>query len=273
MKLFYKLVSQLLVVCMILLPYSAHAGVIGTDQAIAGAQDLANRDKVTAFMNRGEVVKQLEALGINAATARERVNALTQEEINRIAGKIDTAPAGAMINWWIGTAVVLIALILWWAYMNPAPLPPGGTEATQKGTADRIITPMPSNQVTLLRRFEEACRSYAAQPNEIRKSEVLRGTASFYSEVGKVEGWVGTLKRISTYQGSSNTTLVIKIGTSNVYSNVRIGSPAYNSAANMREGQDIIFSGQGLRDFNLTERGTVCNPNFKIDLTSLRHAP
>ena len=271
MKLFDKLVSQLLVICMILLPYSAQAGVIGTDQAIASTQDLANRDKVTAFMNRGDVVKQLEALGISAATAKERVNALTQEEINRIAGKIDTAPAGAMGSLWIGMAAVLIALILWWAYRNPDPLPPAG--ATQKGTADRITTPMPSNQVTLLRRFQEACRSYAAQPNEIRKSEVFRGTASFYSEVGKVEGWVGTLKRISTYQGSSNTTLVIKTGTSNVYSNVRIGSPAYDSAANMREGQDIVFSGHGLRDFNFTEHGTVCNPNFKIDLTSLRHAP
>ena len=118
MKLFYKLISQMLIVSMILLPFSAQAGVIGTDQAIAGAQDLANRDKVTAFMNRGDVVKQFEALGISAATAKERVNALTQEEINRIAGKIDTLPAGAASDWAIGLTIVVIALVLWWAYMK-----------------------------------------------------------------------------------------------------------------------------------------------------------
>jgi hypothetical protein len=118
MKLFYKLVSQMLIVSMMLLPFSAQAGVIGTDQAIASAQDLANRDKVNDFLSRGDVVKQFEALGLSAATAQERVNAMTQQEINRIAGKIDSLPAGAISNWGIGAIVVVIALALWWTYMK-----------------------------------------------------------------------------------------------------------------------------------------------------------
>ncbi|MEK7231911.1 MAG: PA2779 family protein [Pseudomonadota bacterium] len=118
MKLFYKLISQILIASMILLPFSAQAGVIGTDQAVASAQDLANRAKVNDFLSRGDVIKKFEALGLNAATAQERVNAMTQEEINRIAGKIDTLPAGAMSNWWVGATVVVIALLLWWAYMK-----------------------------------------------------------------------------------------------------------------------------------------------------------
>jgi len=52
MKLFYKLISQMLIVSMILLPFSAQAGVIGTDQAVASAQDLANRAKVSDFVSR-----------------------------------------------------------------------------------------------------------------------------------------------------------------------------------------------------------------------------
>jgi len=115
MKLFYKLISQLLMVSMVLLPFSAQAGMIGTDQAIASAQDLANRDKVRDFVSRGDVVKQFEALGITAATAQERVNAMTQEEVNRVAGKIDSLPAGAGDEWiWI--AVVAIGVIIYWVW-------------------------------------------------------------------------------------------------------------------------------------------------------------
>lgn len=117
MKLLYKLISQILIVSMILLPFSAQAGVIGTDQAIASAQDLANRAKVNDFLSRGDVIKKFEALGLNAATAQERVNAMTQEEINRIAGKVDSLPAGATASaWWL--LVAAIAVWLWWSYMK-----------------------------------------------------------------------------------------------------------------------------------------------------------
>ena len=116
MKLFSKLISQLLIVCMVLLPFSAQAGMIGTDRAIASTQDLANRDKVSNFISRGDVVKQFEALGLDATIAQERVNAMTQEEINRIAGKIDSLPAGATSNGvWIGV-VLVIGLALWYFY-------------------------------------------------------------------------------------------------------------------------------------------------------------
>ena len=113
MKLFYKLISQLLIVSMVLLPFSAPAGMIGTDQAIASAQDLANRDKVRDFVSRTDVVKQFEALGLTASTAQDRVNAMTQEEINRIAGKVDALPAGADANsgWWVAGVIILAVII------------------------------------------------------------------------------------------------------------------------------------------------------------------
>jgi len=51
---------------------------------------------------------------------------------------------------------------------------------------------------------------------------------------------------------------------------VPLGSPVYAKAANMTEGQTVSFSGGSLADFNLTERGKVCDPNFEIRLTSLQ---
>ena len=92
MKFLSKLISQLLILSMVVLPFSTQAGMIGTDQVVANATAEANRDKVRDFVSRTDVQKQFETLGLTTANAAERVNAMTQDEINRIAGKID--PAG-----------------------------------------------------------------------------------------------------------------------------------------------------------------------------------
>jgi hypothetical protein len=111
MKQFYKLVAQVLIVCMVWTPFSIQAGMIGTDQVVAGAQDQANHDKVLNFVSRGDVVRQMEALGLSASSAKERVSAMTQDEVNRLASKIDSLPAGADGSWLL--AVALIGLIVW----------------------------------------------------------------------------------------------------------------------------------------------------------------
>jgi hypothetical protein len=115
MKFLSKLISQLLILSMVVLPFSAQAGMIGTDQVVANATAEANRDKVRDFVSRTDVQKQFEALGLTTANAAERVNAMTQDEINRIAGKIDSLPAGASSSsgWWIA-GVIVVAVIIWY---------------------------------------------------------------------------------------------------------------------------------------------------------------
>ena len=115
MKQFYKLMAQVLIVCMVWTPFSIQAGMIGTDQVVAGAQDQANRDKVLNFVTRGDVVKQLETLGLSASTAKERVSAMTQDEVNQMAGKIDSLPAGADSGAWIA-AVIIIGLLVYFVW-------------------------------------------------------------------------------------------------------------------------------------------------------------
>ena len=116
MRRFYKLVSQLLIVCMVWTPFSIQASLIGTDQVASSAQDQSNRDKVINFVQRGDVAQQLQSLGVSPANAADRVNAMTQEEINQLAGEIDTMPAGAD-GWWIAAAIVIGALI-WYFYFR-----------------------------------------------------------------------------------------------------------------------------------------------------------
>ena len=115
MKFLSKLISQLLILSMVVLPFSTQAGMIGTDQVVANATAEANRDKVRDFVSRSDVQMQFEALGLTASNAAERVNAMTQDEVNRIAGKIDSLPAGAdsSSGWWIA-GIIVVAVIIWY---------------------------------------------------------------------------------------------------------------------------------------------------------------
>jgi hypothetical protein len=117
MRRFYKLVAQLLIVCMVWTPFSIQASLIGTDQVATSAQDQSNRDKVMNFVQRGDVAKQLESLGVSQANAAERVDAMTQEEVNKLASDIDTLPAAAGDGWWIAAAIV-VGVLIWYYYFR-----------------------------------------------------------------------------------------------------------------------------------------------------------
>ena len=115
MKFFYRLICSLLITSMVLLPFSVNAGMIGTDQAIASTQALDNRD----LISRENVAHQLQAMGISSSTAQDRVNAMTQKEVNKIAGNIDTLPAAGMAPGWVWTIGVLIVAGIIYTYWGP----------------------------------------------------------------------------------------------------------------------------------------------------------
>jgi hypothetical protein len=108
--LFRRFICRLLVVSIIVLPYSAHtqAGMIGTGQAI-GTE--TQRGKVQSFVARADVQRQLAALGVEATAVSERVNALTDDEAQQVAGRIDMLPAGGVANE-VALAVILILLLI-----------------------------------------------------------------------------------------------------------------------------------------------------------------
>jgi len=96
------------------MPRPAQAGLIGATSVIeAGAATVRgeNLARVEAALARADVRQQLEAWGVDAAAASERVAALTDAELSQLAKQIDTAPAGGEILALIG-AVFLVLLIL-----------------------------------------------------------------------------------------------------------------------------------------------------------------
>lgn len=109
---FARLLSRILIVCMIGLPFQAHAGLIGTDQIVTAEQALAARDLVNSVVSRAEVASQLQALGLTPETAKDRVAALTDAEVSKLAGQLQSLPAGA--DGGALLLLILIGVLIWW---------------------------------------------------------------------------------------------------------------------------------------------------------------
>ena len=109
-----KTICRLLVVLMVWTPYQvAHAGMIGTDQ-VATASSQADRSAVLSFVSRADVAGQLQALGLDGATAKDRVAAMTDSEVQYLAGQINSLPAGADTAGVI--LLILIIAAIWWVW-------------------------------------------------------------------------------------------------------------------------------------------------------------
>ncbi|HYX62841.1 MAG TPA: PA2779 family protein [Burkholderiales bacterium] len=109
-----KTLCRLLIALMIWTPYQiASAGMIGTDKVVTSAAQ-ADRATVLNYLTRGDVQNQLQAMGIDPATAKDRVAAMTDEEASSLAGRINSMPAGAMSDGAAILLIIVIAAAIWW---------------------------------------------------------------------------------------------------------------------------------------------------------------
>ena len=91
-----------------LLMPQAHAAMIGTDSA--QAQD--DRARVKAMLERPELTKALEKMGLTPAEAAARVDALGDGEVLQLAGKLDAAIAAGQISNETLLLIILLVLVL-----------------------------------------------------------------------------------------------------------------------------------------------------------------
>jgi hypothetical protein len=107
-----RTICRVLAALMIWTPYQiAQAGMIGTEQAVSTTTS-QDRGTVLGFVGRADVARELQALGIDAAAAGERIAAMTDQEVQSLAGRIGSLPAGADVG---GIAVLLLILLfVWW---------------------------------------------------------------------------------------------------------------------------------------------------------------
>ena len=96
-------------------PSPAAARVVGTEEVVR-AEAVApgvplDRDALRAMLERDDVRRQLETLGVDPRAARERVDALTDAEIARVAGQVERLPAGGSSVIGVLFAVFVILLV------------------------------------------------------------------------------------------------------------------------------------------------------------------
>lgn len=87
---------------------SSHAGLVGTDKVAVSAQSQSERERIRSFLDREDVRKELQTQGVDVYTAKARVDALTDEEVQKVAGKLDQMPAGGDIIGILFTVFVIL---------------------------------------------------------------------------------------------------------------------------------------------------------------------
>ena len=88
---------------------SAFAGIVETDQAVSHELAGQDRARINAFIDREDVLAQLQKQGVTAGEAKARVNALTDDEAHKIAGKLDQLPAGGDV---VGIILILVFIFV-----------------------------------------------------------------------------------------------------------------------------------------------------------------
>ena len=106
-----------LVVAMAMLAISlplgkAQAALVSTEQLLAAGAGATERARVLAFLARADVREQIVALGVDPNEAAARVQALSDAQVQEIAGQLDQLPAGQSAVGIIVGAILLVFLIL-----------------------------------------------------------------------------------------------------------------------------------------------------------------
>jgi len=107
---FTKPVSYVVTVGMLALSLHlpvANAAMVGTEAVVHVAQAQQQRDRIHQALDREDVKMKLMSLGVDPAQVQARVDALTDDEAQRLAKQMDEMPAGGIVG-----AIVLIFLVL-----------------------------------------------------------------------------------------------------------------------------------------------------------------
>jgi len=99
-----RLTAALLIVSTAAAALPVHAGMLGT------ATLDADRQRITAALEREDLRAQLAARGVNLEQARARIAALTDAEAAELAGAVDELPAGGIDV--LGVALVVFLVLL-----------------------------------------------------------------------------------------------------------------------------------------------------------------
>ena len=85
----------------------AAALLLGTGILTAAASAQVDRANVMKLLNRSDVADQLTLMGVDPQDTRARVAAMSDQEIQTLAGKLHALPAGAD-----GSSILILLIVL-----------------------------------------------------------------------------------------------------------------------------------------------------------------
>jgi hypothetical protein len=88
------------------------AELISPDRLSVQSQAEQERAKVQSFVDRANVEERLQAMGVSGVLAKDRVAALTEEEVHALAQRIDGMPAGGALSTNDLIIILLIAVLV-----------------------------------------------------------------------------------------------------------------------------------------------------------------
>jgi hypothetical protein len=87
----------------------ARAAMIGTDDAV---QPKAERERVKAMLERPELARELQKMGIAPQAAASRIDAMSDAEVIQLAGRIDSLPAGGVLTNQELLIIILVVIVV-----------------------------------------------------------------------------------------------------------------------------------------------------------------
>ncbi len=102
--------SMIFIFNLVWLAAPAQAALIGAD-AVAAAQSRQDAEqKISAALARADVGKTLEQFGVSKDEVRDRVAALSDEEVNALSDRIDRLPAGGDFFATVGLIFIILLI-------------------------------------------------------------------------------------------------------------------------------------------------------------------
>ena len=101
-----KLLTSLTLALLLAAP-QAYAGLIETQDA--------ERERVKELVARPELAQQMKQMGIVPEEVQARIDAMTDEEVRALAGRLNAVPAGGELTsqeWLLVIIIILLVIIL-----------------------------------------------------------------------------------------------------------------------------------------------------------------
>ncbi|MGE4421517.1 MAG: PA2779 family protein [Pseudodesulfovibrio sp.] len=111
---FSRIVCLTVVISLLVLNVAtARAGLVSTEASMAASRNADNRAMVLAQLQRDDVRQVLESKGLSVSEVEQRVSALSDAEINRIAKHMNDMPAGgSFLGVLVGAALLVFIILL-----------------------------------------------------------------------------------------------------------------------------------------------------------------